>query len=232
MRSGPFWSPVIEGDTAGIEIFVPAAIQTANVRFTLGDVSHLVASAMHGGAFQDKSSGWCEVNGGLLFLYMGQDPAKAVAKMIFTSAAADNCARARRNHADPSTYKPFFLTANHCISTSSAAATVNSRWLYQSTCGGTSASPRQLYRGAALLATSSSNDFSFLLLNEPAPSDVTFAGWTTADPISGAAATGVHHPAGDVKKIACFGVSSMAFPRSGTTSPASALISTRRGIRG
>ena len=199
--AGLFWSPVIEGDTAGVEIFVPAVMQTGNVRFTLGDVSHLVASAMHGGAFQDKSSGWCEINVACYSSTWGST-AKAVAKIIFTSGGSSYlCTGTLLNDADPSTYKPFFLTANHCISTSSAAATVNSWWLYQSTCGGTSASPRQLYRGAALLATSSSNDFSFLLLNEPAPSDVTFAGWTTADPISGAAATGVHHPAGDVKKI-------------------------------
>ena len=85
--AGLFWSPVIEGDTAGVEIFVPAAIEPGNVRFTLGDVSHLVASAMDAEAFQDKSSGWCEVNVACYSSTWGST-AKAVAKIIFTSGGS------------------------------------------------------------------------------------------------------------------------------------------------
>jgi lysyl endopeptidase len=85
--AGLFWSPVIEGDTAGVEIFVPAAMQTASVRFTLGEVSHLVASAMDGEALQDKSSGWCEVNVACYSSTWGST-AKAVAKIVFTSGGS------------------------------------------------------------------------------------------------------------------------------------------------
>ena len=51
------------------------------------------------------------------------------------------------------------------------------------------------------MATSTDNDFTLLLLNDSAPAGVTLAGWTTADPVSGASGPGIHHPAGDVKKI-------------------------------
>ena len=219
--AGLFWSPVIEGDTAGVEIFVPTAIQPGNVRFTLGDVSHLVASAVKREAFQDKSSGWCEVNVACYSSTWGST-ANAVAKIIFTSNGSSYlCTGTLLNDTDPSTYTSYFLTANHCISTSSVAATVNSWWLYQSTCGGTSASPRQLYRGATLLSTSTTNDFTFMRLNESAPAGATFAGWTTANPESGASGTGIHHPAGDVKKIsfgAIYGISSYLGSPSGSGS--------------
>ena len=47
---GLFWSPVIEGDTVAVELFLPMATQRDDVRFTLGNVSHLVASAIDVGA--------------------------------------------------------------------------------------------------------------------------------------------------------------------------------------
>ncbi len=55
-----------------------------------------------------------------------------------------------------------------------------------------------------MLSTSSTNggtDFSFMQLNQPPPGGVSLAGWTSGTPGLGTSITGIHHPAGDVKKI-------------------------------
>jgi hypothetical protein len=209
-----FWSPVIEGDTAGVEIFVPAAGRQEDVGYTLRAVSHLVASPTDKEAFLDKASGFCEVNVACYSTSWGST-ANAVAKILFTvDGSTYLCTGTLLTDTDPSTYRPYFLTANHCVSTSSAASTVNSWWFYQSTCSGTKGSARQLYRGATLLATSASNDFTFLVLNDPTPAGATLAGWTTVDPVGGASAAGIHHPVGDVKKISfgtVDGISSLGY---------------------
>jgi hypothetical protein len=42
--AGLFWSPVIDGDTAGVEVYVPAAARRAEVQFAVPYVSHLTVS--------------------------------------------------------------------------------------------------------------------------------------------------------------------------------------------
>src|SRR5262249_15517033 len=50
-----------------------------------------------------------------------------------------------------------------------------------------------------------SSDYSFLRLNDPAPSSATFLGWASGTVSPGTSMVGIHHPAADVKKIS-FGV--------------------------
>ena len=98
------------------------------------------------------------------------------------------------------------MTADHCISTQSEASTINSYWNYQrTTCGGQLGSYTTLFGGATLLSHGASSDHSFLRLNDAAPSSATFLGWTSGTVSPGTSMVGIHHPAGDVKKIS-FGV--------------------------
>jgi len=95
---------------------------------------------------------------------------------------------------------PFFLTANHCLSTQSVANTLEAFWnYYTNSCNGTIPNlgtlPRSL--GGDLLATGASSDFTLLELNS-IPGNRAFLGWN-ANP--GAAANGttlhrVSHPLG------------------------------------
>ena len=100
---------------------------------------------------------------------------------------------------------PIFLTANHCL-----GGGVNN-WLFYFNhetpgCSGSDGPTDQSVSGATLLASSGSSDFGILELAETPPAlyNVFYAGWNATDSEAQAtAATGIHHPSGDVKKI-CF----------------------------
>lgn len=99
--------------------------------------------------------------------------------------------------------KPLLLTAHHCLGSDTEAASVNSYWLYQASCCGSSDTGLGPAIGnAQLLATWDVTDFTLLELNS-SPTDSLlpyWAGWDrTQDSLF--SAIGVHHPQGDVKKI-------------------------------
>ncbi len=112
--------------------------------------------------------------------------------------------------------RPLFLTANHCLGNFDAISSPNANtwtfmWRYESpTCTPSADGPTNMTTsGATVLANPGSpgdaisSDFALLELAESpkeADYDVYFAGFdaTTTPP---SAATGIHHPRGDVKKI-------------------------------
>jgi PKD repeat protein len=99
--------------------------------------------------------------------------------------------------------KPYFQTANHCISDNTMATTLITYFNYEnSTCSNSNASTSQTLSGATLKATNSYSDFTLLLLNE-FPSAAYFpyyAGWdvSSRSPQSGSC---IHHPEGTPKCI-------------------------------
>lgn len=99
---------------------------------------------------------------------------------------------------------PYFLTANHCISTSSEASTLVTYFNYEnSTCTAKDASLKQSLSGAKFIAGSTDTDFTLLELSEYPPDEYYpfFAGWNASNdqPSTG---TCIHHPAGSTKCIA------------------------------
>lgn len=99
---------------------------------------------------------------------------------------------------------PYFLTANHCISSNTVAKTVISYFNYENqTCDSNDGSKEHTLSGATLKANGNTSDFSLLQLNETPPDAYKpyYAGWdaTVANPTSGA---GIHHPDGNPKAIA------------------------------
>ena len=103
---------------------------------------------------------------------------------------------------------PYFMTANHCISTNSVASTLVSYFNYEnSTCSSDDASREQSLSGAVLRATAQRSDFTLLELSEY-PSEeyrAFYAGWDASgdQPSSGVC---IHHPQGGTKSIALGGV--------------------------
>ncbi len=98
---------------------------------------------------------------------------------------------------------PYFLTANHCINNSAAAASVIVYFNYQSdTCNGNVINYQTL-SGASLIANSSNTDFSLLLLKENPPAWYRpyFAGWDIRGIAPNKSAV-IHHPKGLKKSIA------------------------------
>lgn len=101
--------------------------------------------------------------------------------------------------------KPYFLTANHCISDDYDASAAIFYFNYESiACDNTDGGTDQTISGSTIIATPphTTIDFSLLELSvTPPPSyQPYFSGWNRdiADPES---ATSIHHPSGDIKKI-------------------------------
>ncbi|MFV0376198.1 MAG: T9SS type A sorting domain-containing protein [Mangrovibacterium sp.] len=99
---------------------------------------------------------------------------------------------------------PYFLTANHCISTSTVAATTIVYFNYEmSGCNTYDGRRNQSLSGTELKSTSSYTDFSLLLLKQVPPKDYTsyYAGWDNTGAIA-ENSTCIHHPNGSSKCIA------------------------------
>ncbi len=100
--------------------------------------------------------------------------------------------------------KPYLLTANHCVADNDDAT--GSVFLFgfeSSFCNGNNGNVNMTLSGAELLATQENLDFSLLELNEIPPRSYRpwYAGWNRTGQIPQSTVT-IHHPQGDVKKIA------------------------------
>lgn len=96
---------------------------------------------------------------------------------------------------------PFFLTANHCVSSVSSAESVVAYFNYETKgCGLAQKTPKTL-SGATLLTTGSESDFTLLKLTMSPTSkhQAYYAGWDLTDTAS--SCVGIHHPEGIIKKI-------------------------------
>ncbi len=109
--------------------------------------------------------------------------------------------------------KLYFLTANHCFEEDLDAEGVTNAsqwifyWNYESAgCVNPGAEPAHLSTtGATLRANWQDSDFGLLELTESPLDNINintyFAGWNRANNPPAGAATGIHHPAGDIKKM-------------------------------
>lgn len=217
-----YWSPLVDGDTVLMVVYVPEGIDPRRIRFSVPLISHLFRDPLSGTDNDAATSALCataEETGDLLGVlrsaascnldvscYPGwSDEASALAQMTFTkSGNTYTCSGALINDNDPSSYIPYFLTANHCISTQTVASTLITNWFKQSSsCDSATRDSRyqRLTGGAQLLYQAEATDTSFLQLRDAPPGGVFFLGWTTSTPSSGESLTGIHHPNGDWKKI-------------------------------
>lgn len=201
----PYWSPVLEGETAIVEVFVPGGASRASL--AIGLVSHLFGSPADPMLEMSlKAALPCQVD----FVCRAANDARlaetgrAVARMIFTASGGGSslCTGTLLNPSDNS-FAPYFYSAHHCISTQAAANTLTTHWFYERSGCATGATNQgvQVAGGAQLLQASQTGDWSFMRLNNAPPSGAVFAGWDAAVMSFPAAVTGIHHPSGDIKKV-------------------------------
>ena len=75
------------------------------------------------------------------------------------------CSGTLLNDSEADTFIPYFLTANHCVSTGTVARTVEARWFWQrASCGNASIDSRHTttFGGTDLLETSVAQDSTLL----------------------------------------------------------------------
>jgi len=217
-KMGEWWSPVLEGARATIEIAVGPGVDIGKLTLRLTRVSHLTrAGAMLspsalarindvGDSGACEKDWHCEVPTAALV-----NAAKAVGKMVFTELDGNSflCTGTLLNDSIAS-QTPYFFTADHCIDTNFAALSLNVYWFFDSV--GCSTGPGDdssqtlsdgyvlQQGGSTLLGRSVAQDWALVRLNQPPPSNVVFSAWNSTA-INTGPVIDLHHPAGDLTKF-------------------------------
>ncbi len=202
--TGAFFLPTVFGDTARVEIRVPARAVGKPVLFSIDRAVHRYRERALG--MEDPrvgvptKAGTCENDVACDASYV-QDVARAVATMEISASDGNVylCSGALLNDSDTTTQVPYFLTAHHCLSTQIDATNTEFYFDFRAaTCGGVAPKLSSVPRvsGATLLATSSTSDFTFMRLAGTLPTNRFFCGWSAGLQTVGEAIVGVHHPEG------------------------------------
>jgi hypothetical protein len=200
-----YWSPAIDGEEVTLEVELPAGISTGELRFSIPRVSHLFASPVDTRVLLEKSgnAGSCNLDSTCYAAWSNES--LSVARMSFVSGGHTYlCTGTLLNDQDPSTFIPYFLSAEHCISTQTEASSLQTYWFYRaSSCNSGSLSPamQTLTGGATLLYASSVTDTSFMRLNGAVPGGTWMAAWTATQVVANTPQTGLHNPGGSLQKI-------------------------------
>jgi lysyl endopeptidase len=204
-----YWSPVTEGDTQLIELYLPPGADPRWVRVSTQAVSHLLVSPLGSlAAAKIGESDSCQIDARCMSnpSTAYQNAKRAVARMVFQSGGQSGlCTGTLLNDSDTSTQVPYFFSAAHCFTSQSVASTLATFWFYEATGCGTgvldTANARQLAGGGTVLFSNVASDVLFLRLNSAAPAGAYFSGWSSATLSAGANILALHHPAGDVQKV-------------------------------
>jgi lysyl endopeptidase len=204
---GQLWLAPVSGDTLTLELHVPAGIVLAGDAVVLSSVGagYRNVNARGGpGLFGAGESGTCNID---VVCPLGddyRDEIRAVAKFYFQSGGTYLCTGTLVNNTAQD-LKPYFLTANHCISTQPEATSMSLIWNYESPgCGqhGGGSTAQTQNGGATLRSHRADVDVALVELNSLPPTayGVFYAGWD-ASGVAPAGSIGIHHPSGWVKAI-------------------------------
>ena len=190
--SGEFWSGTVDGDTVVIEFYKKTDENEQG--FEIFEISHILAELDWRLRSNEPDVLNCEVDASCY----GDPEKNAVARIVFNNDGPYLCTGTLlSNVAQDRT--PYFLTANHCVSTQAIAQTAEVYWFYQTTSCNSGVLRSWVHSppGANLLAAQSSNDFALLRLLNNAPGGAVFAAWTSTAQSTGTSVFGLHHPGGD-----------------------------------
>ncbi len=208
-----FRAPVLPGDTATIELRLPAGAELAADAFRLDRIDagfrDVFGRKQAKGGTGPGASAACNID---VVCPLGNpypDEIRATGHYEFI-AADDNqsyicsgtliadASHSRRN---------LLITAAHCMATASEAASMTVYWNYQSTTCGQLVAPAGGFfnddqHGAILRATRADTDVTLVELSGSMDPDwnLYYAGWD-ASGVTPDGTIGIHHPSGDAKKI-------------------------------
>ncbi|MDP9121134.1 MAG: trypsin-like peptidase domain-containing protein [Acidobacteriota bacterium] len=188
---GGLWTPSVAGEEAAVDVELPAGVLSKDARFgfridKVAEIVPLADDATLAALFQQATT--CNVDSSCV----GNDTfpgiasyRHAIARLQFIDDTGSG-ALCTGSLLNSTTGQPYLLTANHCISTQSSAASLEAFWdFYTSSCNGPAPAISQVPHsfGATLLATGAADaasDFTLLRLGNLPPGRV-FLGWN-ADP--------------------------------------------------
>ena len=197
------WSPVVEGDTVGLEVVLPSSASLRNFSLVVEKISHIHTSP-ESSADLYKEAGCADH----IDVQCRDDVVRdgwedAVAMIVYEDLGTYVCSGTLLNDTEDGSFIPYFLTAAHCISSQRVANTLAASWFFQrAMCGDGELDGRlvQTAGGANLLAVSGDHDAALLRLRGRLPGGLTFVGWTAERLDHPTDVYGIHHPGGSVKK--------------------------------
>ena len=213
-RSGEFWTPLLHGDAALIEVLLPQAMKPY-LEVDLGTVHagfrDILAPAAQAKSFADpgEGSGSCNLD----TICPQGDPWRseinAEAILVFNGGF---CSGQLVNDTAQDRV-PYLSTANHCISTPHDAQSLVVYWKYENpvcrapfsaASGQPVPSDAAIAQtgGAELMATYAPADFTLVRLHTPPPATahVYWNGWDRSETPFGDAVV-MHHPVSDAKRL-------------------------------
>ena len=191
--SGEFWSGTIAGDTAVIEFHTRT--DENGKGFEIFEISHIFPELDLRLRSDQPDVLNCELDASCF----ANVQKNAVGRILYNDNGTFVCTGTLLNDVAQD-HIPYFLTANHCVSTQAVAQTVEVYWFYQTTSCNSGVLRNWVHSppGANLLATQPSNDFALLRLLNNAPAGAVFSAWTTGVQSTGTSVFGLHHPDGFV----------------------------------
>jgi hypothetical protein len=200
-QKGDFWTALLPGDTAFIEV-----TGGAEPRLEISEVMHFDQDPLTGckglslkqpGVVRERS---CHLD----VMSENVDPfaRDATARLNYqVGGVAKVCTGTLLQDLDGDTVMPYLLTAKHCEITNANVSTLMATFLFQ-----TGSTSQPTLTGGVVLESHEDNDMTFIRLNGAVPAGVTVAGWSTGDPSDGS--YGIHHPGGTFKRVTFFNPSS------------------------
>lgn len=234
------WTPPLAGPSLRLELLLPAQEPETGGSFVVDRVLEVFpldadGAPLSGPSLAETGAG-CLVDAqcvGSATFGPIENVQRAIAMLTFVDGGSGYlCSGGLLNDTDNQTTIPYLLTANHCISKQSVAATVTAYFdLWATSCGGPANNFYERSDGSTLLATgsaSSSSDFTLLRL-ESLPPNRFLLGW---DASSSAISSGkilhrISHPDGRVQHYSQTRVdttSTICETEGGTTLPRSRFI--------
>lgn len=198
---GQLWTAVVEGDSAVIELFVPSPYRVDDANLVLSQVGAGFRDLFNPRADLSKQSGACNID----VICPEGDPWRNEVRSVarYSIAGTGLCTGTLIMDAS-SSFRPFFLTANHCGITSATASTLVFFWNFESpNCGDRSGGVlTNTQSGASFRAARADADMALVELDsQPDPAfNVFYSGWDRTGTVP-MGSVGIHHPSGDVKAI-------------------------------
>ncbi|HPO16417.1 MAG TPA: trypsin-like peptidase domain-containing protein [Candidatus Hydrogenedentes bacterium] len=215
--TGDFWSPTCFGEAVVLECYLAPGVSPDKLEVSVDRITH----NFKGIDEYLKGAGSCNLD---VACYSSWQEASWAVGGIGTigSTGVLWCTGSLLADNDPDSTVPYFLTANHCVSSSYEANTIEVYWLYQrSSCSGSVPSILSVSRttgGAEYLAgntNTTGTDFAFLRLRNQPSASVAYLGFETSSAAVGTAVTCIHHPSGDYKRISFGNITDDGSPEEG-----------------
>jgi lysyl endopeptidase len=210
-RFGQFWSPVLEGEVATIELHAAPGAVLGGLSLTLPRLSHQVASNAELRSLSAKTldeigqAQSCNIDVACVPPSRAlANAAKSVAQLLFVGDDSGNqylCTGTLLSDSEGSN-TPYVFTAGHCMTSATAAHTLNTFWFFDAIACRNNAVPPyvQLTGGALLLGRGDDQDWALVQLLELPPPGAWYSAWSAVPIAPGTVTTTLHHPLGDLKK--------------------------------